>query len=44
MLKYIKGEEIMNKIFKNCMLSFSAITLLVGCGGNKVDVLSYQLK
>ncbi|MEA2019255.1 MAG: CsgG/HfaB family protein [Campylobacterota bacterium] len=31
----------MNKMLRNTMLSATAIALLAGCGGNKLDVLSY---
>ena len=34
----------MNKMLRNTMLSVTAITLLAGCGGNKLDVLSYPKK
>lgn len=34
----------MNKVLRNTMLSATAIALLTGCTGNKLDVLSYPKK
>ena len=34
----------MNKLLKNSILSVAAIAVLTGCGGNKLDVLSYPTK
>jgi hypothetical protein len=34
----------MNKILRNSVLSAAAIAVMTGCGGNKLDVLSYPTK
>jgi curli biogenesis system outer membrane secretion channel CsgG len=34
----------MSKLFKNTILSVAAIAVFAGCGGNKLDVLSYPTK